>query len=245
MSPTYLHQKTKVYIFYTCFTIPRNRSSVPKRLILLLQVMEDSNLLLQIDLSSFERQLKSKTSKLEDSFKQLEVDVNDIKQKTRNLQRSMGSLESTHDQLVQASNATSKEVATLKMEVKLNVLNDWLPYNFDHAKSRTDCFGDQFVRRSTFKTGRLVGVVLCSRDRYKIFLGQSLTDTFKNIGDDVGMGEDHCQFVGATDVSKVKVSPFASSMETEQGMADLSQLFSSLSNARKLRELLHGCTNSI
>nr|KAG5694177.1 hypothetical protein BaRGS_016023 [Batillaria attramentaria] len=179
------------------------------------QVMEDNSLLLQIDLSSFERQLKSKSSKSERDISRLTDDVNDLKQKTRNLQRTLSKTESDQEHLSHVVNSTSTEVQNLKMEVKLNVLDDWLPYNFDYMKSRTDCFGEQFVRKSGFKTGRLVGVVLCSHNRYKIFLGQSLTDTFKNIGDDSGMGEDHCEFVNASQRSAVKVSPFRTSTDTE------------------------------
>ena len=179
--------------------------------------MEDNSLLLQIDLSSLERQLKSKTSKSERDVNKLTEDVGDLKQKTRGLQKSLNSALAEQERLAQVANATSSRVQQLQMEVKLNVLDDWLPYNFEYMKTRTDCFGEQYVRKSGFKTGRLVGVVLCSRNRYKIFLGQSLTDTFKNIGDDSGMGEDHCQFVNARSMSKVKVSSFRTSTETEPG----------------------------
>ena len=32
--------------------------------------------------------------------------------------------------------------------------------------------------------------------RYKIYLGDSLQSTFKNIADGAGNGEDHCEFIG-------------------------------------------------
>lgn len=194
-------------------TIEKQIEDVKRRV----QVIEDNSLLLQIDLSSFERQLKSKSSKSERDIEVLNEDVSDLKQKARNLQKSLGTTESGQEHLLQVVNTTAAEMQSLKMEVKLNVLDGWLPYNFDYMKTRTDCFGEQFIRKSSYKTGRLVGVVLCSQDRYKIFLGQSLTDTFKNIGDDSGIGEDHCEFVNAPDKNKVKVSPFRTSSETEPG----------------------------
>jgi hypothetical protein len=69
-------------------------------------------------------------------------------------------------------NQTSTEMQTLQMEVKLNMLDEWLPYDFDYKKTRTDCFGQQFIKKSGLRNARLVGVVLCSHQRYKIFLGE-------------------------------------------------------------------------
>ncbi|XP_076450681.1 uncharacterized protein LOC143286784 [Babylonia areolata] len=181
------------------------------------QVMEDNSLLQQIDLSSFERQLKSKTSKAERDLNRLSEDVGELKHKTRNLQKNFNNVMTGQNQLSKTMEQTTTKMQHLQIEVKLNVLDDWVPYDFDYMKTRTDCFGDQYIRKSGFKTGRLVGVVLCTKNRYKIFLGQSLVDTFKNIGDDSGMGEDHCQFVNARSMSRVKVSPFRTSTETEPG----------------------------
>ncbi|KAL8614279.1 hypothetical protein ACOMHN_007617 [Nucella lapillus] len=181
------------------------------------QVMEDNSLLQQIDLSSFERQLKSKTAKNERDLGRVSGEVGELKQKTRNLQKNLNSVMTGQGHLSRALNATSGRMQQLKIEVQLNVLDDWVPYEFDYMKTRTDCFGAQFIRKSGFKVGRLVGVVLCTQDRYKIFLGQNLDDTFRNIGDDSGMGEDHCQFVNAKSMSRVRVSPFRTSTETEPG----------------------------
>lgn len=195
------------------------------------QVIEDSSLLINIDLASFERQLKSKTSKSERGLEQTEQEVKELKQQSRALQKDVEEVKTSLERMHPLMNATSAEVSQLKMEVQLNVLGEWLPYNFDYKKTRTDCFGDQYVKKSGFKTGRLVGVVLCTKDRYKIFLANALTETFKNIGDESGIGEDHCQFVDAKNTTKVKVSPFRASTETESGgwFSFLSSLFSSLS----------------
>lgn len=35
--------------------------------------------------------------------------------------------------------------------------------------------------------------------RYKLFLGSSLGATFRNIGDGIGKGEDHCELVGGSE----------------------------------------------
>lgn len=181
------------------------------------QVIEDNSLLQQIDLSSFERQLKSKSAKADRDLGRVSEDVSELKHKTRNLQKNLNSVMTGHSELVHNVNDTSTKMKLLQIEVQLNVLDDWVPYMFDYMKTRTDCFGEQFIRKSGFRVGRLVGVVLCNNTRYKIFLGQSLVDTFKNIGDDSGMGEDHCQFVNARNMAHVKVSPFRTSTETEPG----------------------------
>ncbi|EGW00790.1 Target of Nesh-SH3 [Cricetulus griseus] len=64
------------------------------------------------------------------------------------------------------------------------------PFNSD---SYSDCKGKQYVKRTWYK--KFVGVQLCNSLRYKIYLSDSLTGKFYNIGDQRGHGEDHCQFV--------------------------------------------------
>ncbi|ELK09949.1 Fibronectin type III domain-containing protein 1 [Pteropus alecto] len=69
----------------------------------------------------------------------------------------------------------------------------WIPFAFKHDPGYTDCHGRQYVKRTWYK--KFVGVVLCNSLRYKIYLSDNLKDTFYNIGDSWGRGEDHCQFV--------------------------------------------------
>nr|XP_056714616.1 target of Nesh-SH3 [Euleptes europaea] len=57
----------------------------------------------------------------------------------------------------------------------------------------SECKGKQYVKRTWYK--KFVGVQLCNSLRYKIYLSDSLTGKFYNIGDQRGHGEDHCQFV--------------------------------------------------
>ncbi|XP_052520587.1 target of Nesh-SH3 isoform X42 [Tympanuchus pallidicinctus] len=65
-----------------------------------------------------------------------------------------------------------------------------IPFNSD---SYSECRGKQYVKRTWYK--KFVGVQLCNSLRYKIYLSDSLTGKFYNIGDQRGHGEDHCQFV--------------------------------------------------
>uniref|UniRef100_A0ABM5FX34 Target of Nesh-SH3 isoform X2 n=1 Tax=Pogona vitticeps TaxID=103695 RepID=A0ABM5FX34_9SAUR len=68
----------------------------------------------------------------------------------------------------------------------------WTQIKFN-SDTYSECKGKQFVKRTWYK--KFVGVQLCNSLRYKIYLSDSLTGTFYNIGDQRGHGEDHCQFV--------------------------------------------------
>jgi hypothetical protein len=71
---------------------------------------------------------------------------------------------------------------------------------------RSECFGDKkYVKKTGYKVGVYVGVVLCSPTRYKIYLSDSLNETFLDIGDNIQSGEDHCEFVGATQQSNITI----------------------------------------
>ncbi|XP_053563542.1 target of Nesh-SH3 [Bombina bombina] len=68
----------------------------------------------------------------------------------------------------------------------------WTEIKFK-SDSYSECKGKQFVKRTWYK--KFVGIQLCNSLRYKIYLSDSLSGTFYNIGDQSGYGEDHCQFV--------------------------------------------------
>ncbi|XP_032888579.1 target of Nesh-SH3 isoform X30 [Amblyraja radiata] len=68
----------------------------------------------------------------------------------------------------------------------------WTQYKFKFD-SYSECQGKRFVKRTRYR--KFVGIVLCNSLRYKIYLSNSLSGTFYNIGDLSGHGEDHCQFV--------------------------------------------------
>ncbi|XP_056412212.1 target of Nesh-SH3 isoform X21 [Hyla sarda] len=68
----------------------------------------------------------------------------------------------------------------------------WTEIKFK-ADSYSECRGKQYVKRTWYK--KFVGIQLCNSLRYKIYLSDTLSGTFYNIGDQSGFGEDHCQFV--------------------------------------------------
>ncbi|KAJ8397967.1 hypothetical protein AAFF_G00433140 [Aldrovandia affinis] len=68
----------------------------------------------------------------------------------------------------------------------------WTQFPFK-SDSYSECNGKQFVKRTWYR--KFVGIQLCNSLRYKIYLSDSLTGKFYNIGDQTGFGEDHCQFV--------------------------------------------------
>ncbi|KAM6310065.1 target of Nesh-SH3 [Aegotheles albertisi] len=68
----------------------------------------------------------------------------------------------------------------------------WTEISFN-SDTYSECKGKQYVKRTWYK--KFVGVQLCNSLRYKIYLSDSLTGKFYNIGDQRGHGEDHCQFV--------------------------------------------------
>ncbi|XP_077997970.1 uncharacterized protein LOC144451072 isoform X2 [Glandiceps talaboti] len=84
--------------------------------------------------------------------------------------------------------------------------SEWRSYRFQYDNSWTDCYGDQYVKRTTYDVGRYVGVVLCSPTKYKIFLADELSEEFLNIGDRSGSGQDHCEFIGARGEGNVRTT---------------------------------------
>lgn len=76
----------------------------------------------------------------------------------------------------------------------------WTEFSFRSDNSWNSCRGSKYVRRREIADGEIgqyIGVALCSNTRYKLFLSDDLEDTFKNIADTSGHGQDHCEFVGA------------------------------------------------
>ncbi|XP_048833986.1 target of Nesh-SH3-like isoform X11 [Brienomyrus brachyistius] len=68
----------------------------------------------------------------------------------------------------------------------------WTEYSF-RPDIYSECNGKQYVKRTWYR--KFVGIQLCNSLRYKIYLGDTLSGKFYNIGDQTGHGEDHCQFV--------------------------------------------------
>lgn len=75
-------------------------------------------------------------------------------------------------------------------------------YNFRYDDNWNDCHGDRYVRRSGHTFAKYVGVILCSEEKYKIFLADHLKGLFQNVADGNGDGRDHCEFVGGEECRK-------------------------------------------
>uniref|UniRef100_A0A3Q3GQT9 Fibronectin type-III domain-containing protein n=1 Tax=Labrus bergylta TaxID=56723 RepID=A0A3Q3GQT9_9LABR len=84
----------------------------------------------------------------------------------------------------------SAEESSLPFSAGKDAIWTQFPFKTD---SYSDCHGKQYVKRTWYR--KFVGVQLCNSLRYKIYLSDSLTGKFHNIGDQTGFGEDHCQFV--------------------------------------------------
>ncbi|XP_067402255.1 target of Nesh-SH3 [Emydura macquarii macquarii] len=87
-----------------------------------------------------------------------------------------------------------------------------IPFNSD---SYSECKGKQYVKRTWYK--KFVGVQLCNSLRYKIYLSDSLTGQFYNIGDERGHGEDHCQFVDSFLDGRTGQQVFSDQLPTKSG----------------------------
>ncbi|KAL3842213.1 hypothetical protein ACJMK2_020252 [Sinanodonta woodiana] len=85
----------------------------------------------------------------------------------------------------------------------------WTEFNFEYDYQHSDCYGNKYVKKTNYELGKIVGVVLCSPEKYKILLGESLREPFRDIGDTRRMGEDHCEFVGARNEARAKVGRIA------------------------------------
>ncbi|XP_070538772.1 uncharacterized protein [Ptychodera flava] len=79
--------------------------------------------------------------------------------------------------------------------------DSWTRRTFLYDDKYNSCHGDQYVKLSGYDVGRYVGVILCSSERYKIFLSDDLDGVFLNVADSNGHGQDHCEFLGGTEES--------------------------------------------
>lgn len=71
----------------------------------------------------------------------------------------------------------------------------WTAKPFTSASTvQTPCQGARYVRFLP-AYAKWVGVALCSPTRYKLFLADGPDDTFREIGDYAGHGQDHCELV--------------------------------------------------
>ncbi|XP_059150638.1 major antigen-like [Physella acuta] len=182
------------------------------------RALEDNVVILQVDGSNMQRKI-NQLPRLERESGDLQAAIRDLSSKQRELKKKLDEVDHQQKSMADYINGTAKQVSDLKTEVKLNILGEWLPMAFEFDSSRTDCHGDQYIKRVDYKAVRLVGVVLCSPTRYKIFLANTLQSKFLNVGDANGLGEDHCEFVGASRDVTPKLSPFRTVHYSVQGYA--------------------------
>uniref|UniRef100_A0A8C6MKM6 ABI family, member 3 (NESH) binding protein a n=1 Tax=Nothobranchius furzeri TaxID=105023 RepID=A0A8C6MKM6_NOTFU len=90
----------------------------------------------------------------------------------------------------------------------------WTQFPFK-SDAYSECNGKQYVKRTWYR--KFVGIQLCNSLRYKIYLSDSLTGKFYNIGDQTGFGEDHCQFVDSFLDGKTGARMLADQLQSRQG----------------------------
>uniref|UniRef100_A0A3P9NEM3 Fibronectin type III domain containing 1 n=1 Tax=Poecilia reticulata TaxID=8081 RepID=A0A3P9NEM3_POERE len=91
----------------------------------------------------------------------------------------------------------------------------WIPFTFKYNPVHSSCKGSQYVKRTWYR--KFVGVVLCNSLRYKIFMGDGLREPFYSIGDTLGQGEDHCQFVDSHKDGRTGPAYLSETLPSAQG----------------------------
>ncbi|XP_052261123.1 uncharacterized protein LOC127865188 [Dreissena polymorpha] len=159
------------------------------------------------DTADFVRTIKDSWIMVNDNFERSK----DMYDRLENLNRLYADVETSvreaSEEEKQSSGAITDikaQLEVLKEKITAIEFNDRNAFNFTHSDKRNGCKnGRHYVRLlNVYLTPKYVGVTLCSENRYKIFLGENLTDTFLDIGDNYGLGEDHCEFVGAKTSSR-------------------------------------------
>ncbi|XP_034069606.1 target of Nesh-SH3 isoform X10 [Gymnodraco acuticeps] len=90
----------------------------------------------------------------------------------------------------------------------------WTQFPFK-SDDYSECNGKQYVKRTWYR--KFVGIQLCNSLRYKLYMSDSLTGKFYNIGDQTGHGEDHCQFVDSFLDGRTGTQMFADQLPSRQG----------------------------
>ncbi|GFR78074.1 fibronectin type III domain-containing protein 1 [Elysia marginata] len=186
-----------------------------------IEEMENQILEQKTDLGLHMNGNERKRKNAERDFKDLRKSLNGLRGKYRDLSERFRDLNDGQAEMGEILAETNTKVTDLQLDFRLTLSDEWVPLGFEYDSSRTDCFGDQYVRRLSYKLARYVGVVLCDSHRYKIFLSKSLDEKFLNIGDIGGLGEDHCEFVGGDQSYNVTLSRaqsrYDSTRDTEKG----------------------------
>ncbi|XP_078332903.1 uncharacterized protein LOC111119227 [Crassostrea virginica] len=93
--------------------------------------------------------------------------------------------------------------------------NCYVQMDFTFDDSFNACYGDMYIKNSTYNPGKYVGIILCSPTRYHLFLSDDYTGMFYNIGDGSGSGDDHCELVGGTESTAIESPDYSSSPDIQ------------------------------
>ena len=141
---------------------------------------------------------------LKDAKLSINTIVADVDKLTQNQTEITSSVEDFKSSLVELSNRIER---MKQVNIKLALeYDEWVEYNFKHTLGQSACLGGKkYIKKTNYNIGKYVGVLLCSRRKYKIYLSDNIGETFLDIGDSRNFGEDHCEFVGGTRSAKVVV----------------------------------------
>ncbi|GFN87703.1 lipoxygenase homology domain-containing protein 1, partial [Plakobranchus ocellatus] len=169
--------------------------------------LTDNMSFMRINTNLLNRKIHSTKTKIDRELDSLRENTSEIASRHREMRKKVDRLERNEAEMSQSLAQTLDKTADLRLDLRLIMEDGWVPLKFDYDVSRTSCFGEQYVRRISYKQVHFVGVVLCSHERYKIFLSKSRHTKFLDVGDGKGLGEDHCEFVGVANSTSVRVSP--------------------------------------
>ncbi|XP_041365387.1 uncharacterized protein LOC121380575 [Gigantopelta aegis] len=179
--------------------------------------LDDNYVILNLDHTDLERRVKSKNSKISQDVESLKTKVDRLQQQNSRWKQIHKTLANDNHKLELKNNETTLLLTSIQLEMKLSSTDSWVEYNFLYDTTQTDCFGKQYIKKTHYRVGRIVGVVLCTNARYKILLAKSIDEKFLNIGDSSGLGEDHCEFIGAVVSTSITVSPPGMFMKSVEG----------------------------
>ena len=147
------------------------------------------------------------------SINNIVADVDRLTQNQTEIKSSVQDFKSSLEEL-------SKRIDKMKqVNIKLALeYDEWVEYNFKHTLGRSACLGGRkYIKKTNYSIGKYVGVLLCSRRRYKIYLSDNIRETFLDIGDSRNFGEDHCEFVGGTMSAEIRTGKSTSWFRRMEG----------------------------
>ena len=175
-----------------------------------IQAVSDTQLFMEQGIEKFRTSFTNSYQNTQNEIRNLNRQLQDVEYEVLGIDQlkvSMGTQDIALNNTVEKVNSFEIKLNNIQktfsdFTVEVMSEDQWVPFNFTNSFFRNDCEGGKkLIRKSFFGASvvKFVGVQLCSKSRYKIFLGTSKGGMFYDIGDKAGRGEDHCQFVGAID----------------------------------------------